>query len=50
MRRTRERPYAVILDSIATGQVLNAAEKAGVRAIAAKNFSSTETGIELMSF
>jgi len=46
----RERPYAVILDGTATNGTINALENAGVKVLMAKNFTTTDTKLELMSF
>lgn len=50
LRRTRERPKAIITDGIATNSLIREAESLGVKVIVAKNFTSTDTRIELMSF
>ncbi|MDP3987412.1 MAG: DNA primase DnaG [Nanoarchaeota archaeon] len=42
--------FAVIIDGAATNAMLNSAEDADVQAIVAKNFSTTDTRIELLSF
>ena len=48
--RMRKKPSAIIIDGTATNTTIRAAESAGVRAIAAKNFTTTDTNIELLSF
>ena len=50
LRRFRGRPRAVIIDGNATRQTVLDCERLGVKAIAAKNFSSTDTRIELIGF
>ena len=42
--------FAVIIDGAATKSMVIAAEAAGVKAIVAKNFSTTDTSVELLSF
>ena len=50
LRRMREKPYAIILDGTATGGMVKAAEEAGAKVLMAKNFTTTDTKLELMSF
>ena len=50
LRRTRDRPNAIILDDTATNTTIGIAEEAGVKILAAKNFATTDTSLELMSF
>jgi len=42
--------FAVVIDGSATKPMISAAEDAGVKAIVAKNFSTTDTKIELLNF
>ena len=42
--------FAIVMDGTATKPMIIAAEDAGVKAIVAKNFSTTDTSIELLSF
>lgn len=50
LRKSKDSVYAIVLDGTVTSTVLTAAKDAGCKAIAAKNFaSSEETGIELVS-
>ena len=46
----KTKPYVVIIDGTATVQIISAAEDANSRVIIAKNFATTDTSIELMSF
>ncbi|MCX6749692.1 MAG: DNA primase DnaG [Candidatus Pacearchaeota archaeon] len=50
LRRTKHAPAIIIIDGIATNNLIIDAEDAGVKVIAAKNFTTTDTNIELMSF
>lgn len=50
LKKSRDKPAFVIIDGAATSSVINAAEDAGVRAISANNFSTTDTSLELFSF
>lgn len=50
VRRLREKPYAVILDGTATGGTIKALEETGIKVLMAKNFTTTDTSLELMSF
>jgi len=49
LRRTDNKPTAIVIDGTVTSGVLEAAEDAGVKVIAAKNFATTNTKIELLS-
>jgi DNA primase len=49
MKRIREKPFAIVIDGIATTPIINSAEEAGCRLIVARNFATTETGIKLLS-
>lgn len=48
--KLRKKPSFISIDGTATNTLIRAAEEAGISAISAKNFSTTETGIELISF
>ena len=50
LRRMRKKPFVIITDGAATVPLIRAAEDAGVRVIVARNFTSTDTKIELMGF
>jgi DNA primase len=50
LKRTKDRPFAVVIDGTATGSVLSNAEIAEVRVLVASNFATTDTKIELLSF
>ncbi len=48
LNRTRGNVTAVVIDGIATKQIVQACEEKGVSYIAAKNFAAVETNIELI--
>ena len=50
IKRVRTKPFAVIIDGTANNIVISNAEEAGVKVIAAKNFTTTNTRIKLLSF
>jgi DNA primase len=50
LKRTRDKPFAIIIDGIATSGIIRSAEEIEVRIMVAKNFGSTDTKIELLSF
>jgi len=50
LRRTKDKPFAVVIDGTATGSILKNAETAEVRVLVATNFVTTDTKIELLSF
>ena len=50
LSRIREKPYAIVIDGIATANIINSCEDAGCKVIAAKNFSTTESKAKLLSF
>jgi DNA primase len=50
LKKMRKKPSFIILDGIATASAIKAAEESGVKALAAKNFTTTDTKIELLSF
>lgn len=49
LRKTNEKPAIIIIDGIVTSSVITAAEEAKVKIIVAKNFSTTDTDIKLLS-
>lgn len=50
LNRTRERPAVMLMDGAATKSIISAAEEIGIKVIAARNFGTTDTSIELVSF
>ena len=50
LKRLDKRPAVIIIDGAANNALLGAAEEANIRAIAARNFTTTDTKIELISF
>ncbi len=50
LKRTRQVPSIIIIDGIANNNLIIDAEEIGVKVIVAKNFTTTDTNIELMSF
>ena len=50
LRKTNEKPYAVIIDGTADNSIIKSAEESGAKILVAKNFTTTETNLELMSF
>lgn len=50
LKNTRKKPLAVVIDGTATQTSLKNAEKLGVKFIVAKNFTGTDTNINLLSF
>jgi DNA primase len=49
LRKIEENPLVIIIDGIVTSSTINAAEEAHVQIIVAKNFSTTDTNIKLLS-
>ena len=49
LKRIKEKPFGLVIDGNVTKTILSAAEEVGVRVIVAKNFSSTDTNIKLLS-
>ena len=47
--RTRGNPAIIVMDGLVTSHTIQAAEEAGINAIVAKNFSTTDTKIQLLS-
>ena len=50
LKRIREKPFAIIIDGAITRSVIKNAEESGTKALVAKNFATTDTSIELLSF
>ncbi len=50
LKRLGGKPIAIVIDGTATGPSIISAEEAGVKVIVAKNFTTTDTKIELLSF
>lgn len=50
LKKSKDKPFAVVLDGTATKSMINSAEKAGVEFFVAKNFRTTARDIELLSF
>src|SRR3989344_3490960 len=50
LNRIKQSPLAIVIDGTATTPIIKAAEDAGTKAIVAKNFATTDTKIQLLSF
>jgi len=50
LRNIREKPSVIIIDGVAAVSAIKAAEEHGVKVIVAKNFTTTDTNLELLSF
>lgn len=50
LQNLKEKPFAVVIDGIMTKNHLKSSEESGVKAIAAKKFTTTDTKINLISF
>jgi len=50
LKRGQNKPFAIVIDGIATRNLINSAEESEVKIIAAKNFATTDTTLQLMSF
>ena len=50
LKRMRNRPFAMIVDGTVTGSMMKASEESRIGTIVAKNFATTDTEIELLSF
>jgi hypothetical protein len=48
--KIREKIAVLVIDGNATKQIIGSAEEVGVQLIVAKNFSTTDTKIRLLSF
>lgn len=49
LRKLDEAPYAIVIDGIVTGSVIDAAEDAGIKIIVGSNFNATSERIQLLS-
>ena len=49
LKRVRKNPSVIVIDGIATNSVISASEEVGVQIIVAKNFTTTDTKIQLLS-
>jgi DNA primase len=49
LRNSRNKPSVIVMDGLVTSGVIKAAEDVGVSVIAARNFGTTDTNIELLS-
>ncbi len=49
LRKPSEKPAILIIDGTVTSSIIKASEEAGVQVIAAKNFATTDTNIQLLS-
>ena len=50
LRRLKEKPFAIVIDGTVTSSTISSAEESEVKIIVAKNFSTTDTDIQLLSF
>jgi DNA primase len=50
LKKMRKKPSFIIIDGTATVSTIKTAEESGVKALAAKNFTTTDTKIELLGF
>ena len=50
LKRLRKSITAIAIDGIANNTIINTAEEIGIKVIAARNFTTTDTEIELLSF
>jgi len=50
LKRSSEKPSAIIIDGTVTSSTIRAAEDAGCQVLVAKNFATTDTKIQLLSF
>jgi len=50
LKKMGKKPSFVIIDGTATVSTIKAAEESGIKALVAKNFTTTDTKIELLSF
>ncbi|MEX0921089.1 MAG: DNA primase DnaG [Candidatus Pacearchaeota archaeon] len=50
LKKSQKKPFAIILDGTVTKSTIKAAERADVKFIVAKNFTTTDTQLELVSF
>jgi DNA primase len=49
LRKSRLKPLAIVIDGTVTNSVISSAEEVGCKVIAAKNFATTDTNIQLLS-
>ena len=49
LKRIDRKPFAIVIDGIVTGSTIRAAEESNIQVIAAKNFATTDTRIQLLS-
>ena len=49
LKKTGENPYVIVIDGTVTEAIVRSAEEANVQVIVAKNFSTTDTKIKLLS-
>lgn len=49
LKNLKDKPYAIIIDGTVTPAIIKSAESAGCRVVMGKNFSTTDTDMELMS-
>jgi DNA primase len=50
LKRLKEKPRVIVIDGIATSPIISSAEEIGCKVIVAKNFATTDTKIQLLSF
>ena len=50
LKRLREKTFAIVIDGTANNTTIQDSEEAGIKMIAAKNFTTTDTRIKLFSF
>ncbi len=50
IRKIKNKPSFIVIDGTATNTIIRAAEDAKCKAIVAKNFATTDTSLELLSF
>jgi len=50
LKKMRKKPFVVIIDGTATISAIKAAEESGIKILVAKNFTTTDTSLELLSF
>ena len=50
LKKMRQKPSFITIDGTATASAIRAAEESGVKTLVAKNFTTTDTKIELLSF
>ena len=49
LRKTSDKPFVIVIDGTVTVPIIKSSEEVGCKAIVAKNFSTTDTNIELLS-